>query len=380
MCFNYKFRNFRYIQMSHPVSNNIMLVGCIFCLSSIVLFGLDGKKVPEYSFTLMCHARAFVLSFGFSLAFGAMFTKIWFSYRLSTQMEQSAKHRKIKDIQVYLMITSFCLIDAIILLFWYVQSPMTRRVERFDHISSDIADEDIEIEPQLEHCDANLIWYGIVYCYKGLILIFGLFLSYETRSIKVKQMNDSRLVGMSIYNVVVRTSVTNRRRILCMITGPVSLVISNQTDAHFAFIAFTIIFCCFISMALIFTPKVVELVRKRSAHLAFGGSHMNGTFHDTLTSQEQEERFQRLTLESEELSSKITEKDAQIEEIKREIEKLSKERRNKENLQKRKAVRIQEPEEPKHIDVIHIDAVSDSGYVSNRNSRPSDFEFSESYL
>ncbi|RWS04643.1 gamma-aminobutyric acid type B receptor subunit 1-like protein, partial [Dinothrombium tinctorium] len=371
ICFNYKFRNFRYIQMSHPVSNNIMLIGCIFCLSSIVLFGLDGKKIPEYSFTLMCHARALVLSIGFSLAFGAMFTKIWFSYRLSTQIEQTSKHRRIKDVQVYLMITSFCLIDAIVLLFWYIQSPMTRRVERFDHISSDITDEDIEIEPQLEHCDANLIWYGIVYGYKGLILIFGLFLSYETRSIKLKQMNDSRLVGMSIYNVVV----------LCMITGPVSLVISNQTDAHFAFIAFTIIFCCFISMALIFTPKIVELVRKRNAQLAFGGSHMNGTFHDTLTSQEQEERFQRLTLESEELSSKIAEKDAQIEEIKREIEKLSKERRMKENLQKRKAVRIQEPDDDqKHLDVIHIDAVSDSGYVSNRNSRPSDFEFSESYL
>lgn len=50
---------------------------------------------------------------------------------------------------------------------------------------------------------------GLIYGFKGLILVFGLFLAYETRSIKVKQINDSRYVGMSIYNVVV----------LCLITG-----------------------------------------------------------------------------------------------------------------------------------------------------------------
>jgi gamma-aminobutyric acid type B receptor len=45
--------------------------------------------------------------------------------------------------------------------------------------------------------------------------VFGLFLAYETRSIKVKQINDSRYVGMSIYNIAV----------LCLITAPVAMVI-----------------------------------------------------------------------------------------------------------------------------------------------------------
>lgn len=54
-------------------------------------------------------------------------------------------------------------------------------------------------------------------------------------------------------------------------------------------------------MALIFIPKIVELVRKRGSHLSFGGSYMNGTFHETLTIQEQEERLKKLTLENEEL-------------------------------------------------------------------------------
>lgn len=87
---------------------------------------------------------------------------------------------------------------------------------------------------------------GVMYGYKGLVLVFGLFLAYETRSVKVRQINDSRYVGMSIYNVVV----------LCLITAPVTLVIASQQDAAFAFVSLAIVFCCFLSMALIFIPKV----------------------------------------------------------------------------------------------------------------------------
>lgn len=117
------------------------------------------------------------------------------------------------------------------------------------------------------------ILLGVVYGYKGLLLIFGLFLAYETRSMKgntvfyscleiliiflypydlfsVRFINDSRYVGMSIYNVVV----------LCLITAPVSLVISSQADASFAFVTAALVFCCFLSMALIFVPKVIALL------------------------------------------------------------------------------------------------------------------------
>ena len=59
---------------------------------------------------------------------------------------------------------------------------------------------------------------GIMYAYKGLQLLYGLFLAYETRAVKLKEINDSRLVALAIYNVV----------ILCMITAPVILVIGKS--------------------------------------------------------------------------------------------------------------------------------------------------------
>jgi len=79
---------------------------------------------------------------------------------------------------------------------------------------------------------------------------------------------------------------------------------------------------------------------------------------------------------------KINEKEVQIEKVKKQIELIVCQRKEDQNRQLRKAVRIQEPDDKKEADIaqIHADLTSDSGYVSTRNSKPSDIEISESYL
>ena len=56
---------------------------------------------------------------------------------------------------------------------------------------------------QRVNCQYVFFFSGVVFGYKGILLLFGIFLAYETRSVKLKLVNDSRFVGMSIYNVVV---------------------------------------------------------------------------------------------------------------------------------------------------------------------------------
>lgn len=52
-------------------------------------------------------------------------------------------------------------------------------------------------------------------------------------------------------------------------------------------------------MILVFVPKIVELVRRRGAQMIIGSQ--NGTFHDNMSIQEQQEKFQKLTQENDEL-------------------------------------------------------------------------------
>ncbi|KAL1138797.1 hypothetical protein AAG570_008859, partial [Ranatra chinensis] len=358
--FNICYRHRRVIMLSHPVCNTIMLVGVITCLSSVFLLGLDGQFVSPENYPGVCQARVWLLSIGFTLGYGAMFSKVWRVHRLTTKAKSDSV-KKIEPWKLYSMVTGLLSLDIVLLLTWQLADPLQRRIEVFPLEDPTSIDDDIKIRPELEHCesDNNNIWLGIVYGYKGLVLLFGLFLAYETRSIKVKQINDSRYVGMSIYNVVV----------LCLITAPVTMVISSQQDASFAFVSLALIFCCFLSMALIFVPKVIEVIRhpRDKAESKYNP--------DVGISKEDEDRYQKLLIENEELQKLISAKEEKIRLLKLRLA-------ERDAIKGTDGVGRMNP-----ADFITGEGTSDSAFgggvsIYTRSSRASasDFEFSDSYL
>ncbi|XP_051166888.1 gamma-aminobutyric acid type B receptor subunit 1 isoform X1 [Leptopilina boulardi] len=374
--FNIWNRYRRVIMSSHPVCNTIMLVGVIACFISVFLLGIDGRFIEPSEYPGICQARAWILSIGFTLAFGAMFSKVWRVHRLTTKTKAdqaklfmakqkiSSVQKKIQPWKLYTMVTALVVIDIVILGSWQGLDPLQRKIEEFA-LEAPLAgvDDDARIRPLLEHCESeyNNTWFGIIYGYKGLILVFGLFLAYETRSIKVKQINDSRYVGMSIYNVVV----------LCLITAPVTMVIASQQDASFAFVALAIIFCCFLSMALIFVPKVIEVIRhpKDKAESKYNP--------DVGLSKEDEERYQKLLTENDELQRLIAAKEEKIRVLKQRLAEKDASKGGSAGAKDSLIV----------ADFVTGEGTSDSAIgggisVHTRSSRASasDFEFSESYL
>lgn len=99
-----------------------------------------------------------------------------------------------------------------------------------------------------EYCQSNQmsIFIGIIYAYKGLLLIFGAFLAWETRHVSIPALNDSKHVGMSVYNCV----------IMCVMGAAIALVLSDRKDAVFILISLFIIFCTTATLCLVFVPKV----------------------------------------------------------------------------------------------------------------------------
>ena len=77
-------------------------------------------------------------------------------------------------------------------------------------------------------------------------MLFGVFLAWETRNVNIPALNDSRYVGMSVYNVV----------ILSVVGVPAALMIERAQNATFALTAFFIIFCTTVTLCLVFVPKV----------------------------------------------------------------------------------------------------------------------------
>ncbi|KAK0053837.1 gamma-aminobutyric acid type B receptor subunit 1 [Biomphalaria pfeifferi] len=317
LIFNHINRNRQCVAFSQPAINNLTVVGCMICLSCIVLLGLDGKFVPDYHYPVVCQVRAWLLSLGFTLSYGSMFSKIWTVHQLTTTRK---KDRAIVQIwELFTVLGILILLDIGVLTAWQVLDPLQRKLETFARIQPTNTEDDIELRPQLEHCHSeNLnIWLGVLFGYKGILLIFGIFLAYETRSVKLKQVNDSRFVGMSIYNVVV----------LCVITAPISLIIGNQEDATFAFVSLAIILCSFLSMGLIFVPKMMEIIQNPQRE----GQEVK-SLTDSLVSREEEERHQKMLGENEQLKKQIAEMEDRIRELNQKLQDRARQRVTSNNI------------------------------------------------
>ncbi|KAH9366443.1 hypothetical protein HPB48_000143 [Haemaphysalis longicornis] len=80
-----------YIKMSSPYLNNLIIVGCILTYTSVILLGMDSGFTSVANFPYICAARAWVLMSGFTLAFGAMFSKTWRVHAIFTNIKLNKK-------------------------------------------------------------------------------------------------------------------------------------------------------------------------------------------------------------------------------------------------------------------------------------------------
>lgn len=51
-------------------------------------------------------------------------------------------------------------------------------------------------------------------------------------------------------------SIYSSLQVLCMITAPVTMILSSQQDASFAFASLAIVFSVYITLVVLFVPKV----------------------------------------------------------------------------------------------------------------------------
>ncbi|XP_073818522.1 gamma-aminobutyric acid type B receptor subunit 2 isoform X2 [Musca autumnalis] len=250
LAFNIKYRNQRYIKMSSPHLNNLIIVGCLLTYMSVIFLGLDTTLSSVAAFPYICTARAWILMAGFSLAFGAMFSKTWRVHSIFTDLKLNKK--VIKDYQLFMVVGILLFIDIAIITTWQVADPFYRDTKQLEPRHHEHMD-DVLVIPENEYCQSEhmTIFVSIIYAYKGLLLVFGAFLAWETRHVSIPALNDSKHIGFSVYNVF----------ITCIAGAAISLVLSDRKDLVFVLLSFFIIFCTTATLCLVFVPKLVELKR-----------------------------------------------------------------------------------------------------------------------
>nr|XP_040043793.1 gamma-aminobutyric acid type B receptor subunit 1 isoform X3 [Gasterosteus aculeatus aculeatus] len=307
LTFNVYNSNVRYIQNSQPYLNNMTAVGCIMALAAVFPLGIDGLHVHRRQFPVICQFRLWLLGLGFSLAYGSMFTKIWWVHTVFTKKdEKKDKSKHLEPWKLYTTLGVLLAIDILSLIIWQIVDPLHVTVEKFTK-EAPKGDLDVLIQPLLEHCSSEKMntWLGVVYGYKGLLLLLGIFLAYETKSISTEKINDHRAVGMAIYNVAV----------LCMITAPVTMILSSQQDASFAFASLAIVFSVYITLVVLFIPKMRRLITRGE----WQSDAQETTKTGSSTNNNDEEKSRHLERENRELQKIIEEKEERVSELRNQL-------------------------------------------------------------
>ncbi|XP_033636721.1 gamma-aminobutyric acid type B receptor subunit 1-like [Asterias rubens] len=249
--FNVVMRKQKIIKLSSPTINNLIILGSIMTYISVVLNGVDEEMVGFENMDHLCRARLWMLSLGFTLGFGSMFSKTWRVHKIF--MNKKLERRSVKDYQLVTMVGIFLLLESVYLGVWEVR-PLQAVWESYP--SQGKSEGDLLLIPVVQRCTrigvSDLTWLAGIYIFNGIQLVFGLFLAYETRNVKIEALNDSKNIGMSVYNVFILS---------CM--GAVFSLLMDPLRNETVFIVTSV--CITVSttttLLIIFTPKIRDVIR-----------------------------------------------------------------------------------------------------------------------
>ncbi|KAL5007635.1 hypothetical protein ScPMuIL_016441 [Solemya velum] len=248
--FNVAFRHNRTVKMSSPNINNILLCGCILAYTTVFL-----HSPHDDTARLLCKIKTFTFTVGFSLVFGALFSKTWRVHRIFANKKM--QKMRIKDSQLFGFIGVLLCVDICVLVVWETIDPQyIMKYELPKEIS--LTDNDVEYHPEMNVCTSKYSSYFTMtlYIIQGALMAFGAFLSWETRKVKIEALNDSRLIGMCIYNVVV----------LSALGLTLSIVLEDQVELMYAFISGFTIIGTTMTQLIIFIPKVFSVITFTRLH------------------------------------------------------------------------------------------------------------------
>ncbi|XP_006812319.1 gamma-aminobutyric acid type B receptor subunit 2-like [Saccoglossus kowalevskii] len=125
--FNVMNRDKKAIRMSSPKINGIIIIGAVLAYISIVVFGLDCHVFSSTFCIVVCQLRVWLICLGFTIGFGAMFSKTWRIHKIFTN--KKVKSIKIQDAHLLGIVLVLISVDVIILVLWTSVDPL-RHEER----------------------------------------------------------------------------------------------------------------------------------------------------------------------------------------------------------------------------------------------------------
>ncbi|ELU02555.1 hypothetical protein CAPTEDRAFT_109334 [Capitella teleta] len=244
--FNTVYRSLRIIKMSSPNINNLVIAGSILCYTTVLFADVKGSVIPLTALCCVLQIRLCTFTIGFSLAFGALFAKTWRVHAILTSRKRM-KRNMVRDLSLFMMVAALVLIDVSVIVTW-----QTMDFYSVVHLNATepvrFPESDIVLLSQIHKCESefNLYFTATLYLVQGLVIVFGAFLAWETRKVKLDALNDSKLIGFSIYNVVT----------LSMLGVIIGATVDNDLNMSYGSLSALQLIGTAATLNIVFMPKV----------------------------------------------------------------------------------------------------------------------------
>nr|XP_050038896.2 gamma-aminobutyric acid type B receptor subunit 2-like [Dermacentor andersoni] len=312
LVFNLYYRKSKYIKLSSPKLNNMTVVGCLLVYVAIVVLGLDyGTLGSDTHFAVFCTVRAFLLSGGFSLAFGAIFIKTYRVHHLFVRASSGViKNKLLQDQQLIALVCVLVLIDCAIVTLWVTCDPMERTMR---NLTMQISkwERDVVYLPQREQCHSEHMakWLGALYIYKGLLLVVGCYMAWETRNVQIPALNDSQYIGMSVYNAVITSA---------LVVALANVISTERYTLTYALVGTLIFVSTTTTLCLLFLPKIHAIMNNADADAVVASSGVRVEFNTRrFAIDERRELYYRTEVQSRAYAREVAQLDAEIARLKR---------------------------------------------------------------
>ena len=252
LCINLYFRHTNIIKASSPCMNNIILVGIFVGFLSIPCIALIAAGFLSDGYrSAFCNIFCWLVNLSFTIAFSAILIKTWRVHMIFRNPWE--KKRILKDPILILIVIGMALVDSAVLITWTALVPL--RLE-YKTINTPMVITKIAV---CNNEQGNLVitMVLLLLTYKLVLIIFGGFLAYKTRNIKIHIFNDSKSIGIAIYGLIV-TAVPG------IFVSIISFVTLN-TIWTYLFINLTIFLCLSLIICTVFLPKLFLLFKSRKS-------------------------------------------------------------------------------------------------------------------
>uniref|UniRef100_A0A1I8FJC0 G_PROTEIN_RECEP_F3_4 domain-containing protein n=1 Tax=Macrostomum lignano TaxID=282301 RepID=A0A1I8FJC0_9PLAT len=149
----------------------------------------------------LCWSQLLCLITGYSCAFGGILAKTWRVHRIFTKQDEADYHQGLAPLHGDCRYSADgCWTAVGSRTPGFTQALAVKRLSEQDMISDGAV-----VLHKLVVCQSSseVLWKGLIIGMKAVFLLFGIFFAWETRTIHVEALNDSKVIGICVYNTTV---------------------------------------------------------------------------------------------------------------------------------------------------------------------------------